>query len=76
MSVVVPGTGTVTFKYDPLGRRVQKSSPLGTTNQYSFLPGFNFQNSYTYDAASNRKTLTAPDGSANTYNAARPEGTL
>jgi hypothetical protein len=32
---------------------------IGTTKQYSFLPGFNFQNGYTYDAASNRKTLTA-----------------
>jgi RHS repeat-associated protein len=41
---------------------------IGTTTQYSFLPGFNFQNGYTYDAASNRKTLTAPDGSTNTYN--------
>ncbi len=30
--VVVPGTGTVTFKYDPFGRRIQKSSPSGTTN--------------------------------------------
>jgi RHS repeat-associated protein len=29
---IVPGTGTVTFKYDPFGRRIQKSSPLGTTN--------------------------------------------
>jgi RHS repeat-associated protein len=31
---VVPGTGggTTTFKYDPFGRRVQKSGPLGTTN--------------------------------------------
>jgi RHS repeat-associated protein len=29
---VVPGTGTVTFKYDPFGRRIQKSSPNGTTN--------------------------------------------
>jgi RHS repeat-associated protein len=29
---VVPGTGTVAFKYDPLGRRIQKSSALGTTN--------------------------------------------
>jgi RHS repeat-associated protein len=28
----VPGTGTVTFKYDPFGRRLQKGSPLGTTN--------------------------------------------
>ena len=31
-STVVPGTGTVSFKYDPFGRRIQKSSPLGTTN--------------------------------------------
>ena len=32
--VVVPGTngGTTTFKYDPFGRRIQKSGPLGTTN--------------------------------------------
>ena len=30
--VVVPGTGTVTFKYDPFRRRIQKSGPLGTTN--------------------------------------------
>src|SRR5271157_6214157 len=29
---VVPGTGTVTFKYDPFGRRIQKAGPLGTTN--------------------------------------------
>lgn len=28
----VPGTGTVTFKYDPFGRRIQKSGPLGTTD--------------------------------------------
>ena len=31
---VVPGTngGTTMFKYDPFGRRIQKSVPLGTTN--------------------------------------------
>jgi RHS repeat-associated protein len=29
---VVPGTGTVAFKYDPLGRRIQKASASGTTN--------------------------------------------
>jgi RHS repeat-associated protein len=31
---VVPGSGggTTTFKYDPFGRRIQKSGPLGTTN--------------------------------------------
>jgi YD repeat-containing protein len=32
ISAVVPGVGTVTFKYDPFGRRVQKSSSSGTTN--------------------------------------------
>jgi RHS repeat-associated protein len=32
VSAAVPGTGTVTFKYDPFGRRIQKSGPLGTTN--------------------------------------------
>src|SRR5208337_2357623 len=26
------GVGTTTFKYDPFGRRIQKSGPLGTTN--------------------------------------------
>ena len=31
--VTLPGgAGTVTFKYDPFGRRIQKSGPLGTTN--------------------------------------------
>jgi RHS repeat-associated protein len=31
---VIPGTngGTTNFKYDPFGRRIQKSGPLGTTN--------------------------------------------
>jgi YD repeat-containing protein len=29
---VVPGTGTVAFRYDPFGRRIQKSSASGTTN--------------------------------------------
>jgi RHS repeat-associated protein len=29
---VNPGGGTVTFRYDPFGRRIQKSGPLGTTN--------------------------------------------
>ncbi len=34
MQAVVPGAngGTTTFKYDPFGRRIQKSGPLGTTN--------------------------------------------
>ena len=54
-------TGTYGFAYDNMGRLI------GTTTQYSYLPGFNFQNAYTYDAASNRKSLTAPDGSVSTY---------
>ena len=38
---VVPGTdgGTTTFRYDPFGRRIQKSGPLGTTNY--LYDGFN-----------------------------------
>jgi RHS repeat-associated protein len=32
IQAIVPGTGTTTFKYDSFGRRVQKNSPLGTTN--------------------------------------------
>jgi RHS repeat-associated protein len=29
---IVPSVGTTTFRYDPFGRRIQKSGPLGTTN--------------------------------------------
>jgi RHS repeat-associated protein len=54
-------TGTYGFAYDNMGRLI------GTTTHYSFLTT-TFSNAYTYDAASNRKTLTAPDGSTNTYN--------
>ncbi len=32
ISATVPGTGITTFRYDPFGRRIQKSGPLGTTN--------------------------------------------
>ena len=34
VQAIVPGQngGTTTFKYDPFGRRIQKSGPLGTTN--------------------------------------------
>lgn len=53
--------GTYSFAYDNMGR------PIGTTTQYSYLPSINFQNAYTYDAASNRTSLTAPDGSITTY---------
>jgi len=59
---VTDPTGTYAFANDNMGRLT------GTTTQYSFLPGHNFQNTYTYDAASNRTSLTAPDGSTNAYN--------
>jgi len=32
VQVVNPGVGTTTFRYDPFGRRIQKSGPLGATN--------------------------------------------
>jgi len=54
-------TGTYGFAYDNMGRLI------GTTTQYTFLPGTNFTNAYSYDANSNRVGYTAPDGSTNTY---------
>jgi len=50
VQAVVPGTngGTTTFRYDPFGRRIQKSGPLGTTN-------------YLYDGAN---SIDEVDGSA------------
>jgi RHS repeat-associated protein len=54
-------TGVYGFAYDNMGRLV------GTSTQYAFLSGPTFTNSYTYDAASNRTSLTAPDGSISTY---------
>jgi YD repeat-containing protein len=61
---VTDPTGSYGFAYDNMGRLI------GTTTQYSFLPGTpapTFSNSYAYDAASNRRSFTAPDGSTNTY---------
>jgi YD repeat-containing protein len=61
---VTDTTGTYGFAYDNMGRLI------GTTTQYAFLPGTpapTFSNSYAYDAASNRTSFTAPDGSTNTY---------
>jgi len=60
-------TGTYSFAYDNMERLI------GTTTQYAFLPGQNFQNAYTYDAASNRASLTAPHSSITTYGYACPE---
>jgi RHS repeat-associated protein len=58
---VTDPTGTYGFAYDNMGRMV------GTTTQYSFLPGITYSNAYGYDAASKRTQFTAPDGSTNTY---------
>ena len=59
---VTDPTGTYGMAYDNMGRLI------GTTTQYAFMPGTpTFSNSYAYDAASNRTSFTAPDGSTNTY---------
>jgi hypothetical protein len=54
-----PSLAMYAFAYDNTGRLI------GTSTQYAFLPGHNFQNSYSYDVASNRTSLTTPDGSTN-----------
>ena len=54
-------TGTYGFAYDNMGRLI------ATTTQYSFLPGVTYSNAYGYDAASNRTSFTAPDGSTVNY---------
>jgi RHS repeat-associated protein len=54
-------TGTYGFSYDNMGRLI------GTTTQYTFLPSNNFTNSYTYDANSNRLTLTDPQSGVTSY---------
>jgi RHS repeat-associated protein len=57
---VSDATGNYGFTYDNMDRLI------GTTTQYTFVPGA-YSNSYTYDAGSNRTSLTAPDGSITTY---------
>jgi YD repeat-containing protein len=39
---------------------------ISTTTNYAFVPG-TYTNAYSYDAASNRASLTAPDGGISTY---------
>ncbi len=53
-------SGSYGFPYDNMGRLI------GTTTHYAFLPGHTFTNTYAYDAASNRVSLSA-DGSTTTY---------
>lgn len=54
-------SGSYGFSYDNMGRLI------GTTTQYSFLPGVALTNQYGYDANSNRASFTAPDGGTNSY---------
>jgi RHS repeat-associated protein len=58
---VTDPTGTYGFAYDNMGRLI------GTTTQYTFIPNQTYNNTYTYDAASNRTGLQAPDSSTTTY---------
>jgi RHS repeat-associated protein len=60
LTQVTDPTGDYSFTYDTLGRLV------GTGTQYSFLNEA-LNNNYTYDAASNRASMTAPGGGATTY---------
>jgi RHS repeat-associated protein len=61
LTEVVDPTGTYQFTLDNMGRL------KSTTTTYTFLGGRNFQNSYTYDAASNRTGFTDPENGASTY---------
>jgi RHS repeat-associated protein len=74
---VVPGTngGTTTFRYDPMGRRIQKSGPLGTTNY--LYDGFNLLEEvdsagnvlakYTHGAAVDEDLAMLRNGTASYY---------
>jgi RHS Repeat len=53
LTQVADASGAYSFTYDNLGRL------LGTGTQYSFLSG-TLTNSYAYDAAGNRTSLTDP----------------
>ena len=57
---VTDPTGTYGFAYDSMGRLV------GTTTQYGFVTG-TYTNAYTYDADSNRVSLTDPQGGVTSY---------
>ena len=79
-SKTYPDSTAVNYTYDPLSRLTQATDPtgaysftydnlgrlLGTGTQYSFLSG-TLANSYAYDAASNRISLTAPGDGSTSY---------
>jgi RHS repeat-associated protein len=58
---VTDPTGTYGFSYDNMGRLV------GGTTQYTFLPSSNYSMSYTYDADSNRASMTDPQSGVTSY---------
>lgn len=60
LTQVTDPTGTYSFTYDNLGRL------LGTGTQYSFLSTA-LNNTYTYDAASNRISFTNPESGITNY---------
>ena len=75
-----PNSTSVEYTYDLVGKVLQVNDPTGTygfsydnmgrligTRRSTFLPSNNFTNSYTYDANSNRLTLTDPQGSVTSY---------
>jgi RHS repeat-associated protein len=57
---VTDPTGTYGFAYDNMGRLV------GTTTQYTFVTA-TYTNAYTYDADSNRVSMTDPQGGTTSY---------
>jgi RHS repeat-associated protein len=58
---VTDPTGTYGFAYDNMGRLV------GATAQYTFLSNTTYTNAYTYDADSNRVSMTDPQGGTTSY---------
>jgi YD repeat-containing protein len=62
LTQAVDPTGTYAFSYDNLGRLT------GTTTNYSFLASRTLTVNYTYDAGSNRLTMSGPEtGPATSY---------
>ena len=58
---VTDPTGTYGCAYDNMGRLV------GTTTKYTFLPNTTYTASYSYDAASNRVSMTDPQNGVTSY---------
>jgi hypothetical protein len=54
----VPNVGTTNFRYDPFGRRIQKSGPLGTTN-------YLYDGRNVLEEVDNAGNVLAPHGSRN-----------